>query len=104
MTFQKPCLKCGRLVRGASYCGGCAPTYTTEHREQKKRYLYGGDYKARAKTVRENSTHCHICGKQFTGGDRVEADHLYPELGAGSPLLGAHRTCNRKRGNTPLTP
>ena len=103
MLFNRPCLKCGVLIRAGSYCGGCAPTYVTPQREAKKEFLYGGDYKKRAKIVRENSTHCHLCGKPFQGGDIVEADHLYPEQGHRSPLAGAHRSCNRQRGNTPLT-
>ena len=103
MPFNRPCLKCGALIRAGSYCGGCAPTYDTPYRHAKKQYLYGGDYKARAKIVRENSTHCHLCGKPFQPGDTIEADHLFPEQGHGSPLGGAHRTCNRQRGNRPIT-
>jgi len=103
MGFRKPCLKCRELTRNKSYCDPCTPPKVeSEQRREKKAYLYGGDYKARAKLIRENSTHCHLCGKQFIEGDTVEADHLFPEMGAGSPLGGAHRHCNRQRGNTPL--
>jgi hypothetical protein len=84
MAFNRPCLKCGTLTRNrAGYCDRHTPTrYGDPELKAKKKFLYGGTYKARAKIVRENSTHCHICKEPFTGGDRVEADHMYPELGA----------------------
>jgi 5-methylcytosine-specific restriction endonuclease McrA len=104
MPFKRPCLKCGALIRAGSYCGGCTPTTVTPERKAKKQFLYGGDYRVRAKYVRENSTHCHLCGKPFGGDDIIEADHIFPEQGWASPLKGAHRSCNQARGNTPLTP
>jgi hypothetical protein len=109
--FKKPCLDCGQLSM-KSRCPSC----TTRNEQKKmegsggvayrgrKAHLYGGDYKARAKHVRDTAIICHICG----GGARVgrewawEADHLYPELGHTSPLAPAHRKCNQARGNKPL--
>lgn len=103
MPFQKPCLKCGQLTRASSYCVGCAPAKVeTPERKAKKRYLYGGDYRKRATQVKQQATNCYLCGKEFTINDRVEADHVFPELGHESPLAPAHRKCNQQRGNTPI--
>jgi len=102
VPFARPCLKCGVLIRGGSYCTPHNPrARDTGARKEKKRNLYGGDYWKRAKLVRETATHCHLCGKQFVEGDRVEADHLIAG-DPNSPLAPAHRECNNKRGNTPL--
>ena len=104
MPFHQPCLKCGNLVRGASYCTGCKPPKVdTPQRTAKKNFLYGGQYRKKAKQVKQTATHCHLCGKAFILGDTIEADHVYPELGHESPLAPAHRKCNQARGNTPLT-
>jgi hypothetical protein len=101
--FNKPCLGCGVLVRGASYCGPCQPPKRRSPQyAAKKRELYGGSYKRRARELKQYATHCHLCGKQFVEGDTIEADHLYPELGNDSPLAPTHRHCNQQRGNTPI--
>jgi len=71
-------------------------------RKAKKRELYNSTYRKRAKQMKSQATHCHICNKAFEFGDRVEADHLIPGQ-ADSPLAPAHRKCNQQRGNTPLT-
>ena len=103
MPFNKPCLRCGALVRGASYCPPCQPTRPpSPQRQAKKRHLYGGTYKARAKQVRQQATICYLCNEPFQEGDTIEADHLIPELGHTSPLAPTHRHCNQQRGNTPL--
>lgn len=100
--FNKPCLGCGVLVRGVSYCGPCQPPKrTTPQRDAKKRELYGGTYKARAKQVRDTATHCYLCGQPFTHTDQIEADHIDPTLGHHSPLAPAHRICNRNKSNRP---
>ncbi len=103
MPFQKPCLNCGALIRGASYCPPCQPRRERNpQREQKKRHLYGGTYKTRARHVRQTASVCHLCGQPFHDNDTIEADHLFPELGHESPLAPAHRHCNQNRGNRPL--
>jgi hypothetical protein len=101
MTFNRPCLKCGALTKNTrGYCTPHLPVKVdTTERKAKKRYLYGGDYNAKAKLVRENSTHCYLCGKPFTEGEPIQADHLYPQLGSQSPLEGAHPHCNRTKSN-----
>jgi uncharacterized C2H2 Zn-finger protein len=111
MTFNKPCLDCGALTK-KTRCPSCEKGYQAKkereggyQRKARKAHLYGPGYTQRAKQVRANATVCHICG----GGGREgsawvwEADHLYPELGFQSPLAPAHRVCNQKRGNKPLT-
>jgi hypothetical protein len=63
---------------------------------------YSGDYKRRAKKVREQAVNCHICGDPARLNDPWEADHIIPGDNT-SPLLPAHRSCNQRRGNKPLT-
>ena len=106
MAFNRPCLKCGALTRNTrGYCTPHLPTpIITPERRRKKQFLYGGDYHANAKATRENSTHCYLCGKAFTTGDTIQADHLYPQLGSDSPLAATHAQCNRTKGNTPHNP
>ena len=103
--FKRACTKCGGLFQtGGSLCSGCekrkqSAKEQNETRRAKKRHLYGGDYTARAKQIRDTATHCYLCGGVFQPGDKVEADHLFPELGNKSPLGGAHPECNRNKSN-----
>jgi len=103
--FNRPCITCGTLTRG-TYCDTHKPKRDrgpeSTKRRGKKALLYGGDYKKKAKLVRITATNCHLCGEGGRPGDPWEADHTNPELGSASPLLPAHRSCNRKRGNKPL--
>ena len=111
MNFARPCLDCGQLVRGANRCEKHQAEnkrkrnarLDTFERQEKKRRRYNSDYRKRAKLVRENATHCHICKQPILPGERVEADHLFPELDNASPLAPAHGRCNAKRGNKPLS-
>ena len=103
--FKRACVQCGALNEmGGSLCPGCErrkqfAKEQSDTRRAKKRHLYGGDYTARAKQIREGATHCYLCGGAFQPGDKVEADHLFPELGNKSPLGGAHRHCNQNKSN-----
>jgi hypothetical protein len=63
---------------------------------------YSGDYKRRAKAVRQQAVNCHICGDPARINDPWEADHINP-ADPTSKLLPAHRSCNERRGNKPLT-
>ena len=47
---------------------------------------------------------CHLCGKEFTPQDKIEADHLYPGTPVTdiSQLAPAHALCNQRRGNAYL--
>lgn len=107
MRFNKPCLKCGALSTN-NICNSC--TQARERirdanpvRREHKRTLYTTAYKKRAAIVRATATTCHLCGEGYKPGDPWEADHISPELGAASPLAPAHRSCNQRRGNKPLT-
>ena len=105
--FPKPCLACGALTQGLSYC--------TTHQEEKdklnavrlqeykkrKSNIYDYDYRRRAKLVRETAIICHLCSEPARFNDPFEADHLLPG-DKSSPLAAAHRSCNQKRGNKPL--
>ena len=107
MRFNKPCLACGSLSK-ENYCPTCKKAKEKERdanpiRVERKRGLYGPNYRRLAPIVKANATNCHLCGKGFIEGDPWEADHLYPTLGDASPLLPAHRSCNQARGNKPLT-
>ena len=102
--FPRPCLTCG-VLSPQSYCPDhrrkTQPS-KSPRRKAKKQFLYGGNYKQKAKLVTTPGGVCHLCGEGERGGDPWEADHIYPELGHHSPLAKAHRSCNRKRGNKPI--
>ena len=103
MPFTIPCLTCGQLTRAGSYCTEHKPKkQDSPERKAKKQALYGGDYRRRARAVKSSATHCHLCNKPFEYGDSIEADHLIPG-DPNSPLAPAHRLCNQKRGNKPIT-
>ena len=106
MPFNRPCLKCGTLTRNTrGYCDPHLPVKVeSPERRAKKKHLYGGEYHAKAKLIRENSTHCYLCGKPFTDGEPIQADHLYPQLGSQSPLGATHPHCNRAKGDHPHPP
>jgi hypothetical protein len=105
--FKRPCITCGVIALG-TYCDEHKPKRPrgpeSTQRRRKKSHLYGGTYAKRAKQVRMTAEICHICKEGGRVGDPWEADHATPELGHASLLLPAHRSCNRKRGNTPINP
>ena len=107
MRFNKPCLGCGALSLN-NYCTTCRKAIERRRdanpdRQAKKRALYNSAYRKQAAIVRATATHCHLCGEGYKPGDPWEADHISPELGAASPLAPAHRSCNQRRGNKPLS-
>lgn len=111
MRFPRPCLKCNVLHKDkGDYCAACRKQY--ERDRERKRYedpvfrarkqlLYSSAYKATAKIIKANATHCHICKEAFTDRSQITADHLIPGDPA-SPLAPAHKGCNSRRGNRPL--
>lgn len=106
MAIMQPCLGCGTLTPNTR-CDVCQKPLNNAHdrrRRQKKRETrqYAGNYRERARIVRANATHCHLCGKAFTPTDRINADHLEPG-NPNSPLAAAHALCNQRRGNKPIT-
>lgn len=102
MGFAKPCLDCGVLTRTGNRCEKHQAIIEAKVNARKaQRTLYKGDYKARAKAVRESATHCWLCGEPFTDRTQIQADHVE----AGNPdsvLLPAHAACNARRGDKPL--
>jgi hypothetical protein len=104
-TFNRPCLDCGTLTNKGNRCDPHQTAYAAKwnNRPKPPRKHYSGDYKKRARIVRENATVCWICKKGFTIEDPPTADHYYPGE-PNSPLLPAHRSCNSSRGNRPPPP
>ena len=104
MAFKKPCLDCGVLSDG-SRCE--IHTRRVEQlrdikRAGKKRALYNSDYRKQAAIVRATAIACHLCGDGARLNDPWQADHLDAGNPA-SPLAAAHRSCNAKRGDKPLS-
>ena len=106
--FPKPCLQCGKLTQGTSYCDihwaekQALREILRPPRPKGNRPHYQGDYWKRAKEVRENAAVCHICKDGPRYGDPWTADHLIAG-DPNSPLAPAHRSCNSRRGNKPLS-
>ena len=105
--FPKPCLVCGTITTGASYCS----THQTQVDEKEKlrqairkrgRTLYNDpNYRRVRAWLRATATHCHLCQQPFIDRNDITADHLIPG-DPQSPLLPAHSLCNSRRGNKPL--
>jgi len=105
MRFNKPCLVCGKLslesrceVHRAEHAQATRQRLASLPKHTNKAALYNSEYRKRAKEVRENATRCHICNQTAKVGDPWEADHVIP-TDPDSPLLPAHRSCNRSKGN-----
>jgi hypothetical protein len=98
--FPKPCLDCGVIVKNGSRC----PTHQSAYQKRidelraHKRTHYSGNYKARAKKVRDYATICWLCKQGEKPNDPWQADHVI-EGNPLSPLLPAHRSCNIKKSN-----
>ena len=102
MPIQRPCLNCGTLTTLTTRCEPCAKQYELKH-PKKKRPHYAGDYRKRAKAIRDTATHCWLCGQTARHNDPWTADHVIAGDPA-SPLAPAHRSCNSSRGNRPPSP
>lgn len=105
--MTKRCPKCGRTLpetdfylkrntaSGLSpYCRGCCSNAIRRACERAHGPAYGQI--------------CHLCGDEIHIAADADADHLTPRSKGGSDkgsnLRWAHSTCNRSRGNRPLTP
>jgi len=97
MTISRPCLTCGNLTINPRRCPDCQATYNRLHPKPHRPH-YTGDYKARAKAVRDSAQYCWICLEGPRDGDPWTADHVIPG-DKDSPLLPAHRSCNSRRGD-----
>lgn len=106
MAFPRPCSTCGKLTSGGNKCDKHqAEMMAVIEAKRRLRKMasgqYSGDYKRRAKEVRQTAVICHICKSGSRLDDPWQADHLIPG-DPNSPLAPAHRSCNAKRGNRPL--
>jgi hypothetical protein len=107
--FPKPCLDCGELTSGSNRCVEHQNLVDNLHNAKraavkKQTGQYSGDYRKRAKLVRETALVCHLCNRGSRFSDSWVADHANPgEAGDNALLLPAHKSCNEKRGNKPLT-
>jgi hypothetical protein len=107
--FPKPCLDCGKLTTGNNRCDQHENLVKQLHNSKravvkKQTGQYSGDYRKRAKLVRETALVCHICGNGAKFDDPWVADHTIPaQFGSTAELLPAHKSCNEKRGNKPLS-
>ena len=99
---KRPCLGCGVLTGDGSYCQPCAAEMERVRSRERGPRHYTGDYRKRAKEVRENAEACWLCGEGARSDDPWTADHLVPGEPT-SPLLPAHRSCNSRRGNRTAT-
>ena len=106
-NFARPCVDCGKLSRLGSRCE-IHQKIIEEKQEVKRRNRklatgqYSGDYRRRAKIVRDNAVVCHLCGQGAIPDDPWQADHIIP-ADPSSPLAAAHRSCNASRGNKPIS-
>lgn len=97
--IRKPCIVCGTLTVGNSRCETHRlQVDNARYKRRGPRAHYAGDYRARARKVRESATECWICGHGPIPGDPWTADHILPG-NPESPLAAAHRSCNSRRGN-----
>lgn len=93
----KPCLNCGNISTTGSRCEPCQARWNKQHPKPFRPH-YSGNYRKRAKEVRDNATICWLCGQGEKPNDIWTADHIIPG-DPDSPLLPAHRSCNSSRGN-----
>ncbi|MEI7420223.1 MAG: hypothetical protein WCK24_05105, partial [Actinomycetes bacterium] len=91
--FPKPCIKCGVLTGGGSYC--------ISHQKEKWGRYNDPRYKLVRAHIKATATHCHICKQAFTDRNDITADHVTPG-DINSVLLPAHLSCNSRRGDKPL--
>lgn len=106
--IPRPCLVCGTPGPG-SRCPTCQPERTRQPDTRKRGTRhYTAEYRRRAKIIREQATHCWVCGGGPRENDPFQADHLVPgDATPGTVLLPAHRSCNvarenKRRASTPV--
>lgn len=99
---KRPCIGCGSLTGAGSYCEPCRLERERKRSLARGSRHYTGDYRRRAKIVRESPGPCWICGEGDRDGDIWTADHVVPGQ-VDSPLAKAHRSCNSRRGNRPIS-
>ena len=105
--IRKPCLRCGTLIPSVAYvsrCESCETTYQSErHKRQaatRNRDHYQGNYRSRARIVRETAEACWYCGEGLRVNDPFQADHVVPQdASPDAILLPIHRSCNIRRAH-----
>lgn len=105
MGIRKPCLRCNTLIESKPNvirCESCEVIYQAQrHKKQsvtRNRDHYRGNYRSRAKVVRDNAEACWFCGEGHRPNDPFQADHVIPrDTSPDSLLLPIHRSCNVKR-------
>ena len=100
MAISRPCLNCRNLTTNATRCTRCQTIWYQQHPKPDRPH-YKGDYRKRAKQIRDNAIACWICGEGKRPNDPFTADHLIP-ADPNSPLAAAHRSCNSRRQNKPI--
>jgi len=99
---------CGALTEGLNRCDFHEVVYQQlevirlKQMKDKRPKLYDSQYHKAAKRIREGALICHLCNEGARYNDPWTADHLI----AGDPnseLRAAHRSCNSRRGNKPLS-
>jgi hypothetical protein len=102
MPIQRPCLTCRTLTTNPLRCDTCQSIWNRQHPKSDRPH-YKGEYKRKAKHIRDTAIACWICGQGKRRDDPFTADHLIP-ADPHSPLAAAHRSCNSRRGNKPIQP
>jgi hypothetical protein len=73
----RACLTCGALSTGTR-CERCTTARQTAATARRHRPHYNYAYRKQAKLIRDNATHCWICGEGEKLNDPWTADHLLP--------------------------
>ena len=99
---MKPCLKCGDLVRNASYCVDCMPDDKSPENRKRQAHLYDYAWRKLSAQARKLQPWCLDCGAR----KNLSADHLpiaHWKLDNGIPLTLTDvevvcLPCNDRRG------
>ncbi len=106
---------CGKLTKGNNKCeqhqaqdkARAIQRLNMLHEVTNNKDKYKGDYRKRAREIKELSLqqklNCGICHKPLANGEKLHADHIYPQLGSESPLRAVHASCNLRKSYRPPT-
>lgn len=93
----RPCLDCNKLTHHGTRCETCVQQHQQRITAARQpRPHYAGNYRQRAKAIRDNATNCYLCGEGPRPNDPFQADHVI-EGDPDSPLAPAHRSCNIRK-------
>lgn len=98
---MRPCMDCQRLIpKMFNRCEACAENKRArdtlrERLRVRERPHYEGNYRKRAKAVRDAAEVCWICNEPARPNDPFQADHVVPrDTDPETLLLPVHRSCN----------